>query len=208
MAGFQHQTQRERAVDFLRQHGMARLSELKAEGIAEETLARLVRAGEVTRLTRGLYQLSDAEMQTEQTLAEAAKLVPRGVVCLTSALQFHGLTVQLPSAVWIAIPRDSHRPRIAYPPIRIVRYGDKTFDLGIETHTISGVEVRIYDPARTVVDCFRFRNKIGTDIALEGLREALRTRRARPDDIVRYARTCRVWTVVKPYLEAVMSDGT
>ena len=208
MADIQHQSQGQRAIAYLRQHGMARLSELKAEGIAEETVSRLVRAGNVLRLTRGLYQLADADYQAEQTLAEASKMVPKGVICLVSALQYHGLTVQLPSAVWMAIGQTDRKPKIDYPPIKIVRFAESALELGIEKHKISGVEVRIYDPAKTVVDCFRYRNKIGIDVALEGLREAIRTHKALPNDIVRYARSRRIWTVIKPYLEAVMSDDS
>ena len=201
-------TQRDRALTLLEHHGMARLREFIAAGIAEETIARMVRRGEVTRLTRGLYQLAGADWHAEHPLAEAAKLVPKGVICLISALQFHRLTVQTPPFVWMAIDRAMRKPKVVSPPIRFVRFSGVSLALGVERHAIENVTVPLYDPAKTVVDCFRYRNKIGRDIALEGLREAIRQRRARPDDIVRYAKACRAWSVLRPYLEAVVSDAT
>ncbi len=145
---------------------------LKAAGIGEETVARLARQGRLLRLARGLYQLPDAELAAGHSLAEAAKLVPKGVICLLSALQFHGLTLQVPSSVWMAIGRGARKPRIAYPPLRFVRFGVAALDAGVQQHRIEGVSVRIFDPAKTVVDCFRYRNKVGLDLALEALREA------------------------------------
>ena len=133
--------------------------------------------------------------------------MPKGIVCLLSALQFHGLTVQTPSAVSMAIERTAWKPRIAYPPIRIVRFGGKALTMGIQEHTIEGVTVRIYDPAKTAVDCFRYRNKVGVDVAIEGLRECLKRRICHPDDIWRYAKASRTWTVMRPYLETLTSDG-
>ncbi len=201
------QTQRDRALALLAERGMARLRELIGAGVDEETVSRLVRRGEVVRLARGLYQLPDAGFEAEHSLAEAAKLVPKGIICLISALQFHRLTVQLPPFVWMAIDRTTRKPKVTSPQIRFVRFGGKTLTMGIETHVIEGASVRIYEPAKTVVDCFRYRRKIGLDVALEGLREAVRQRRARPDEIVRYAKDCRAWTVIRPYLEAVVSDA-
>jgi len=186
---------------------MARLRELTAAGVNEETVARLVRTGDIVRLARGLYQLPGVDFQAEHSLAEAAKLVPKGVICLISALQFHRLTVQLPPFIWMAIDRTTRKPKLDYPPIHFVRFGAQALTMGVEAHVIEGVNVRIYDPAKTVVDCFRYRNKIGTDVALEGLREAIRQKRARPDDIARYARACRAWTVIRPYLQSVLADG-
>jgi len=200
-------TQGAHALAFLAERGMARLHELIDAGIKEETVARLVRRGEVIRLARGLYQLADADLQAEHSLAEAAKLVPKGVICLISALQFHRLTLQLPPFVWMAIDRTTRKPKVDSPKIRFVRFGTKALTMGVEEHVIESVNVRIYDPAKTVVDCFRYRNKIGLDVALEGLREAIRQRRARPDDIVRYAKACRAWTVIQPYLRSVVGDA-
>lgn len=201
------QSQASRALSLLADRGMVRLREFKAAGIAEESVARLVRQGRVRRLTRGIYQLPDAELTAQHSLAEAAKLVPQGTICLLSALQFHELTLQVPSVVWMAIGRRAHKPRVAYPPIRFVRFGDAALAAGAETHRIEGVAVRIFDSAKSVVDCFRYRNKIGLDVALEAMREALRQRRCRPDDIRRHALTLRAWTVIRPYLEAMTADG-
>ncbi|MBM3734130.1 MAG: transcriptional regulator [Acidimicrobiia bacterium] len=200
-------TQGYKALALLAKGGMARLREFKAAGVAEETVVRLVREGQIVRLARGLYQRPGAKLAANHTLAEAAKLVPQGVVCLISALQFHGLTVQTPSAVWVAIDRTARKPRISYPPIRFVRFGGRARTLGVAEHRIEGVSVRIFDAAKTVVDCFRYRHKIGLDVALEGMREALRQRRCKPDDIRRYAVACRAWSVVRPYLEAMAADA-
>lgn len=184
-----------------------RLKDFTAEGIAPETLARLVRAHEVIRPARGLYQLPDIAVGAAHMLAEASVLVPKGIVCLTSALQYHGLTLQMPSTVWMAIDRTAWRPRTDYPPIRIVRFSGHALIDAIERHDVEGVEVRITAPARTIVDCFRYRNKVGIDVAMEGLREGLRSRKATPDQLWNYAKTTRSWPIVKPYLQAMTSDG-
>jgi predicted transcriptional regulator of viral defense system len=140
-------------------------------------------------------------------LAEAATLVPKGIVCLTSALQYHELTLQMPSAVWMAIERTAWRPKIDYPRIRFVRFAGSALTEGITRHRIAGIDVPITDPARTVMDCFRYRAKVGLDVAMEGLREGLRRRRCTPDELWRYARTARVWSVMRPYVEAMASDA-
>ena len=199
--------QRDRALDLLRSRGMLRLKDFMAEGIGPETLARLVREDAVARPARGLYQLSDAPIDATHTLAEAAALVPKGIVCLTSALQYHELTLQMPAAVWMAIQRTAWRPRIDYPRIRFVRFSGDSLTDGVVRHRIEGVEVPITDPARTIVDCFRYRTKIGLDVAMEGLREGLRRRRCTPDELWRHAHRTRVWSVMRPYLEAMVSDA-
>jgi hypothetical protein len=199
--------QRLRALKLLEARGMLRLKEFVAEGIGPETLARLVREEAVIRPARGLYQLPDAHVEAAHTLAEAAVLVPKGVVCLTSALQYHELTLQMPSAVWMAIDRAAWRPKIDYPPIRFVRFTGSALTDGVERHRIENVDVPITDPAKTIVDCFRYRSKIGLDVAMEGLREGLRRRRCKPDQLWRYARKARVWSVMRPYVEAMVSDA-
>ncbi|MFT3789934.1 MAG: type IV toxin-antitoxin system AbiEi family antitoxin domain-containing protein [Rudaea sp.] len=183
-----------------------RLKDFAARNIGPETLARLVREGIVVRPARGLYRLADQSADARRTLAEAAVLVPKGVVCLVSALQFHGLTLQMPSSVWMAIERTAWRPRIDYPPIRFVRFTGSALTEGIERHRIEGVAVAITDPARTVVDCFRYRAKVGIDVAMEGLRESLRRRKATSDQLWRYATKARIWPTMKPYVEAVAND--
>jgi predicted transcriptional regulator of viral defense system len=186
---------------------MLRLKDFVAEGIGPETLARLVREDAVARPARGLYQLPDAQVAAAHTLAEAAALVPKGIVCLTSALQYHELTLHMPAAVWMAIERTAWRPRIDYPPIRFVRFTGDALTEGVERHRIEGVEVPITDPARTIADCFRYRAKVGLDVAMEGLREGLRRRRCTPDELWRYSCTARAWSVMRPYVEAMVSDA-
>jgi predicted transcriptional regulator of viral defense system len=199
--------QRHRALDLLKARGMLRLKDFMAEGIGPETLARLVREEAVVRPARGLYQLPGGKIEAAHMLAEAAVLVPKGVVCLTSALQYHELTLQMPSAVWMAIERTAWRPKIDYPRIRFVRFTGPALTEGIKRHRVEGVEVPITDPARTIVDCFRYRAKVGLDVAMEGLREGLRRRRCTPNQLWRYARKARVWSVMRPYVEAMASDA-
>ena len=199
--------QRTRALDLLKARGMLRLKDFVAAGIGSETLARLVREEAVVRPARGLYQLPDAQVEAAHALAEAAVLVPKGVVCLISALQFHELTLQMPSTVWMAIERTAWRPRLDYPRIRFVRFTRPSLAEGVAHHRIEGVDVPITNPARTIVDCFRYRGKVGLDVAMEGLREGLRRRRCTPDELWRYARQARVWSVMRPYVEAMVSDA-
>ncbi|MGO8371112.1 type IV toxin-antitoxin system AbiEi family antitoxin domain-containing protein [Rhizobium ruizarguesonis] len=199
--------QRLRALDLLKARGMLRLKDFVAEGIGPETLARLVREEAVVRPARGLYQLPDTQAETAHALAEAAVLVPKGVVCLTSALQYHELTLQMPSAVWMAIDRTAWRPKIDYPPIKFVRFKGSALTEGVERHRIEGVEVPITNPARSIVDCFRYRAKVGLDVAMEGLREGLRRRKTTSDDLWTYAKEARIWSIMRPYVEATVADG-
>ena len=200
-------TQKARALDLLKARGMLRLKDFIAENIEPETLARLVRDKQIIRPARGLYQLPDAQIDAAHTLAEAAVLVPKGVVCLISALQFHTLTLQMPSEVWMAIERTAWKPTISYPPIRFVRFSGWAMTEGVERYPIQSHKVPITNPARTVVDCFRYRNKIGVDIAVEGLREGIRHRKCTPDQLWQYAKKAQVWTVMRPYVEAVVADA-
>ena len=193
---------------------MLRLSELKEAGITAATVSRMKEKGLVLHLSRGLYQLPDALFDSHHALAEAAKLVPKGTICLTSALAFHGLTDTIPSRVWVAIGAKDRRPRIETPPLQFVRYGEKVLTSGIKEHVIEGVRVRVYNPAKTVVDLFRYRRSAGKryqkspglNLALEGLREALRQRRASPAEIARYANEAGIWKVVQPYLQAMTAN--
>jgi predicted transcriptional regulator of viral defense system len=200
-------TQRTRALDLLKARGMLRLRDFIAENIEPETLARLVRDEQVIRPARGLYQLPDTQIEAAYMLAEAAVLVPKGIVCLISALQFHELTLQMPSAVWMAIERTAWRPTISYPPIRFVRFSGWAMTEGVERYPIQSREVPITTPPRTIVDCFRYRNKIGIDVAIEGLREGIRHRKCTPDQLWQHAKKARVWTVMRPYVETVVSDA-
>ncbi len=200
-------TQRERASAFLRSRGMARLSELIAEGVTASTVSRLEREGALVRLARGLYQLPDASIDAHHTLAEAAKLVPKGVICLTSALAYYELTDQIPAKVWIAIgPKDWH-PKFLYPPARFAHFPNRHLRTGVEHHNIDGVAVPIFGIAKTIADLFRYRRIIGVNVALEGLREALRKKKATPAQIAKYAGDARVWKTIEPYVSALISDG-
>ena len=200
-------TQKERALGLLRTKGMLRLKDFIAKDIEPETLARLVRSGQVVRPARGLYQLSDASVDATHVLAEAAALVPKGIVCLISALQFHGLTLQMPSAVWMAIERTAWKPTISYPPVRFVRFSGWAMTEGVERYPVHSRKLPITNPARTIVDCFRYRNKIGIDVAMEGLREGIRKRKCTPDELWRYAKKARSWTIMRPYVETVVANA-
>ena len=209
------QSQQQRAISLVRERGIARLSEFVAAGITSTTIARMEKRGELFRLGRGLYQLPDAEHDANHSLAEAAKRVPRGVICLASALAFHELTDTIPSRIWMAIGSTDRHPKVESPPMQFVRFGARTLDVGIEDHFIEGVHVRIYSPAKTVVDLFRYRRQegrrfnqsTGLNLAIEGLREALRTGKARPSEIASYAQDAGAWKVMQPYLETLTSNG-
>ena len=200
-------TQRDQAVELLRSQGMMRLSEFKANGITAATICRMVRSGDVIRLSRGLYQLPDAALEAGHSLAEAAKRVPRGVVCLVSALAYHELTDQLPRAVWMAIGTRDWKPKTESPPMRIVRFTDALLADEVLTVNIENVPVKVFGVAKTIADCFRHRRKVGQTVALEGLQKALRQRRASPAEIARHAERGGVATVVRPYLEALTANA-
>lgn len=200
-------TQRDQALTLLKRRGLARLTELQTAGVTATTVSRMERAGEVVRLARGLYQLPDAALDPHQSLAEAAHLVPRGVICLASALAFHGLTDQVPAKVWIAIGRKDWRPRVDYPPLRLARFSDEELGRGVERKKVAGTTVPVFGVAKTVADLFRYRRTVGELLAVEGLREALRQRKATPAQIAREARAASVWTTMRPYLTALTSDA-
>lgn len=200
-------SQRQAAQALLRERGIVRLAELRAAGITAATMSRMERDGEVLRLARGLYQLPDAPLDASHGLAEAAKRVPKGVVCLVSALAFHGLTDQLPRKVWLAIGQKDWAPKSDGSSIRIVRFTESLLAEGVETHIVEGVPVKVFGIAKTIADCFRHRSKIGLTVAIEGLQEALRQRKATPGEIAREAERGGVATVIRPYLEALTANG-
>jgi len=167
-------------------------------------LTRLHREGLLDRPSRGLYVLPDADVTEHHSLAEACRRVQHAVVCLISALSFHELTTQIPHEVWLAIDRKARLPKVDYPPLRIVRFSDPDLPKWVESHMIEGVTVRVTNPARTVVDCFAYRNKVGLDVALEALRDCLRQKKASVDEITRAAAARRMLRVMRPYLEAVV----
>lgn len=200
-------TQRDQARTLLKRRGIVRLAELQNAGITATTVSRMERAGELVRLARGLYQLPDADLDPQQSLAEAARLVPKGVICLASALALHGLTDQMPPKVWIAIGRKDWRPRIAYPPLRVTRFPDEHLRRGIERKKIAGITVPVFGVAKTVADLFRYRRTVGEVLAVEGLRHALRQRKASPAQLAREAEAAGVWRTMQPYLMALTSDA-
>jgi predicted transcriptional regulator of viral defense system len=193
----------EQALRLAQQAGILRPRDLDAHGIARTYLRQLCDRGLLVRTGRGIYVPVDAEVTEHHTLAEACKRVPHGVVCLASALRFHDLTTQNPWDVWLMIGSGSRAPRMDYPPLRIFRASGEAFRAGIEEHLIEGVSVRVYNLPKTVADCFRYRNKIGLDVAIEALRECLRSRRATRDDLHRYARIDRVENIMSPYMQAL-----
>jgi predicted transcriptional regulator of viral defense system len=208
--------QEDRAIALLADRGMARLSEFIKEGITAAAISRMEQKGLVNQLSRGLYQLPDAPLDANHSLAVAAKLVPNGVICHDSALAFHELTDRIPAFVWMAIgPRD-WRPRIVRPRIQIERFGPKVFDKGIEHHTIERISVPIYSPAKTVVDLFKnashekvlYNSSTGFAHATQGMKEALRLRKATPAEIAKCAVAAGIWEkIVQPRLEALTVDA-
>ncbi|MGH8745242.1 MAG: type IV toxin-antitoxin system AbiEi family antitoxin domain-containing protein [Burkholderiales bacterium] len=188
---------------FARQKGLLRPSDLAALGIPRVYLTRLTAGGKLAKAGRGLYRLAETSLSENESLSIVATRVPQAVFCLLTALQFHALTTQLPRQVWIALPRGSHAPRINYPPVKLIQYAGDAFTQGIETHRIDQVDLRVYSVAKTVADCFKHRNRIGLDVALEALRDARSRKKVSADDLWRYAKICRVANVMRPYLEAV-----
>ncbi|MDB5956070.1 type IV toxin-antitoxin system AbiEi family antitoxin domain-containing protein [Ramlibacter sp.] len=200
-------TQRDQALTLLKQRGITRLAEFQSAGVTATTVSRMERSGEVVRLARGLYQLPDAALDPHQWLAEAARLVPKGVICLASALAFHGLTDQMPPKVWVAIGRKDWRPRITYPPLRVARFSDEELRRGVEHKRIAGTAVPVFGVAKTVADLFRYRRTVGELLVVEGLRQALRQRKATPAQLAREAQVAGVWPSMQPYLTALTSDA-
>jgi predicted transcriptional regulator of viral defense system len=201
------QTRSQKLLELVRDRGVLRPRDLDRHGIPRTYLVRLHRQGVLERPSRGVYVLADAEPTEHHDLAEACKRVPHAVVCLLSALRFHGLTTQAPFEVWLAIDRKARVPKAMSLQVRVMRFSGVALTTGVEEHVIEGVPVRIYGPAKTVVDCFRYRNKIGTDVALEALRESLRKRRCSANDLWKLARELRILSVMRPYLESAASDG-
>jgi predicted transcriptional regulator of viral defense system len=193
----------QRVLALVSQKELLRASDIEAINAPRIVLSRLTAAGLLEKVGRGLYRLPNTLVSEHESLAAIATKVPQAVFCLLTALQFHELTTQLPRQLWIAMPRGSHTPRIAYPPLKMVQFTGEAFTAGIIEVERDGVKLRVYDVAKTVVDCFKHRNKIGLDVALEALKEARATNKASLDDIWRYAKVCRVANVMRPYLESV-----
>jgi predicted transcriptional regulator of viral defense system len=193
----------EQIVNLVRRNGLIRARELTPLQIPRATLTRMVRTGRLTQISRGLYALTEQIRSEFHPFAEVAHRSPLGVFCLLSALRFHQLTTQSPPEVWLAIPNKARAPKIDYPPLHIVRFSGGALTQGIERHIVDGVSIRVYSVAKTIADCFKYRNKIGLDVALEALRESRREKRATVDELWRYAKVCRIATVIRPYLESL-----
>lgn len=196
-------TQKERLLRLIEEQALVRPRDLEAHGITRAQLARLVAEGLVLRQARGVYVAARHAPTAEHTLAHVAKRVPAGIFCLLTALRFHGLTTQSPAEVWIALPEKARRPRLDYPRLHVARFSGEALAQGVEEHRVEGVPLRIYTPAKTVADCFKYRNKIGIDVAVEALRDFSRKYRGRATELTRFARICRVSRVMQPYLDAI-----
>ena len=191
----------DQVLDVVRQRGILRPRDLDRYSLPRQYLHRLYQRGELVRLARGLYALPDHDLTEHHDLAEVSTRVPHGVVCLLSALRFHNLTTQLPREVWMAIEQKAWRPTGLAVPLRLVYMSGQAFETGVETHEAEGVAVRVYSAAKTVADCFKFRNKVGLDVATEALRDYRRRHRQGLDELWRYAKIDRVDRVMRPYLD-------
>ena len=190
-------------LDLAAQRGLIRPRDLNERGLPTVALTRLVCQGLLQRVGRGLYAIPDRPVSEHAALAELASKHPQAIICLLSALRLHELTTQSPFEVWLAIPNKARAPKMDYPRLRIVRFSGAALTQGIEEHLIEGVPVRVTNVARTVADCFKYRNKIGLDVALEALREAWKGKRVGMDELWRSAQLCRVANVMRPYLESL-----
>lgn len=190
-------------LELARDRRVLSAADVREQGWSPQLLIRLHQAGKLHRLGRGLYALPDAEVTEHQTLMEVCQRVPKAVLCLLSALQFHEIGTQLPHQVWIALPEGTQAPALSYPPLRITRLRGAAYSDGIQTVADHGAPIRVYSAAKTVTDCFKFRNKIGLDVALEALKDAWRSRKVTMDELSHFAKINRVERVMQPYLEAV-----
>ncbi len=196
-------TDADRLLRLSTEMGAFRLADARDHGVHPETVYRLVRRGELERVGRGLYRAAEAMVTEHHGLVLAAMVVPNGVVCLLSALSFHELTTQLPFEVWMALDRRAAAPRDPAVQVRIMRFSGAALALGIEAHEMEGTQVRVYSAAKTVIDCFRYRNLVGMDVTIEALRDCLQQRKSSPGELWELARACRIGSVIRPYIEAL-----
>lgn len=197
------ETTRDRALRLIEEMGIVRPRDLEAHGVTRAQLSRLVRAGLVRRLARGIYIAASHQPTAVHTLAQVAKRVPEGVFCLLTALRYHELTTQSPAEVWIALPEKARRPRLDTPRLQVARFSGAALTEGVEEHRVEGVIIRVYSAAKTVADCFKYRNKVGVDVAVEALRDFSRNHRGQATELARFAKICRVRRVMQPYLDAI-----
>ena len=193
------------AQRLFRQHGgVLRTSQALAAGVHPRTLYALRKAGEIEALDRGLYRLTSLPPLGNPDLVVAASRVRHGIIALISALSFHEITTQIPHRVDIALPKGAEEPRLTHPPLQVVRFSGEAYSAGVETHTLDGIPARIYNPEKTLADCFKFRNRVGLDVCLEAIRMYRQKKPVRGDDLLKYARICRVEKIMRPYLEALL----
>lgn len=192
-----------RALALLKRRGVARTSDLESAGLTRVQIARLRDDGVIERVARGLYRLPGADVTEHHDLVMVASRSPDSIVCLVSALRFHDLTTQVAHEVWLAIPRDARAPALEYPPLRVIRMSGQSIEFGVEVHRLEGVDVRMFAASKTVADCFKFRNTVGLDVAIEALQDFRRLRKGTMDDLWRAAAACRVQRVMRPYMEAI-----
>ena len=197
------ETSHQHILKLAAERGLIRPRDLDRYKLPRVALSRMVRQGLLQRVGRGLYALPDRAESENFGLAEIATKYPQSIVCLLSALRFHELTTQSPFEVWLAIPNKAYTPKMEYPPLRVVRLSGASLVEGVEERVVDGVSVRVTNVARTVADCFKFRNKIGLDVAMEALQEAWRGKRVTMDELWRYAKLCRVANVMRPYMESL-----
>jgi predicted transcriptional regulator of viral defense system len=197
--------QSDHILELARSLRVLRAADVRAQGWSPQLLLKMHQAGKLKRVARGLYSLPDAEITEHQTAQGVCQRVPKAVLCLLSALQFHGIGTQMPHEVWIALPQGSQTPKLDYPKLRITRLSGTAYSEGVETVTEYGAPIRVYGIAKTVTDCFKFRNKIGLDVALEALKDAWRTRKITMAEVAHFAKINRVEKVMQPYLEAVLA---
>jgi len=192
-------------VDIFRQHGgQLRMSEALAAGISRYMLYSLRDKGVIEQVSRGVYRLADLPPISNPDLVTLALRFPNAVICLTSALAYHGLTTQIPHEVSVAVSRNSRLPSLDFPPVRAHKFAEEVFSTGVEEHQIDGVSVRIYSPEKTLADCFKFRNKLGMDVVLEALKLYKSRKKFNLEMVLKYAKICRVDKVMMPYLEAML----
>jgi predicted transcriptional regulator of viral defense system len=189
---------------FRRHSGILRTKDAMEAGIHPRTLYALRDRGVVIRISRGVYRLAELGPMQNPDLIVISARVPSGVLCLISALSFYQLTTQVPHQVWIALPRGAEPPRVDFPPTRVLWFSGEAFSKGIQTHWIDGQELKVYGPEKTLADCFKFRNKIGLDVAIEALKLYRQAGKVRVDDLVHYADVCRVRKIMVPYMEAIL----
>lgn len=196
----------EKLVAELKKRGVLKTQEILKLGISKEYLRKLHKKGKVNRIARGFYVLPNYEFSAMQSITEVSKQVSKGVICLLSALRVHGFTTQNPFEVWIAVERRAWKPQIdGTTQVRYIRFSGAAFTSGVQVKTVDNIKVKVYSPAKTIVDCFKYRNKIGLDVALEALRDGWKEKLFTMDELWKYAKICRVGNVMRPYLESMTS---